>query len=291
MVDSSKWEVIEAGLKCVQGKGLVNSISLKEGEENSAPGETRPALRRGGVVMAFDERGQADSYERRIEVCQRAYDCSCNRSASRPRTLFRSKRPHRRTGMEEHANYAVDFIRATKWIKENLPRAIVSAAGSAHVSFRSAGKQRRPRSDAQRVPSITADQSRARHGHRQCGMLEVYEEVPKELLETREDVCSNRSRKRPNGLINLFAETLKKKDKVAAAEDEWRKRHRRGTPQPCAGQRHRRSHRRGHEEAREKIRPPAPGHRRPAHGGMNVVGDLFGSGKCFCRRSSIPRAS
>ncbi len=136
MVDSSKWEVIEAGLKCLQGKGIVNSISLKEGEDKFLH-QARLVRRYGAavVVMAFDERGQADTFERRIAVCQRAYDLLVAKAGFPPQDIiFDPNVLTVGTGMEEHANYAVDFIRATKWIKENLPLAKVSG-GISNVSF------------------------------------------------------------------------------------------------------------------------------------------------------------
>ena len=167
MVDSSKWEVIEAGLKCLQGKGIVNSISLKEGEEKFL--HQAKLVRRYGaavVVMAFDERGQADSFERRIAVCQRAYDLLLQKVGFPPQDIiFDPNVLTVGTGMEEHANYAVDFIRATKWIKENLPLAKVSG-GISNVSFSLPRQQRRARGDAQRI-SLSCHPGRSRHGHRQ----------------------------------------------------------------------------------------------------------------------------
>ena len=136
MVDSSKWDVIEAGLKCLQGKGIVNSISLKEGEEKFLL-QAKLVRRYGAavVVMAFDERGQADSFERKAEVCQRAYNLLVNTVGFPPQDIiFDPNVLTVGTGMEEHANYAVDFIRATRWIKENLPFAKVSG-GVSNISF------------------------------------------------------------------------------------------------------------------------------------------------------------
>jgi 5-methyltetrahydrofolate--homocysteine methyltransferase len=144
MIDSSKWSVIEAGLKCVQGKGVVNSISLKEGEAKFL--EQAKLVRRYGaavIVMAFDERGQADSFERRIEVCRRAYDLLTQKVGFPPQDItFDPNILTVATGIEEHNNYAVDFIRATKWIKENLPHAKVSG-GISNISFSFRGNNAR----------------------------------------------------------------------------------------------------------------------------------------------------
>ncbi len=166
MIDSSKWEVIEAGLKCLQGKGIVNSISLKEGEEKFL--HQAKLVRRYGaavVVMAFDERGQADTFERRIAVCKRAYDLLTQKVGFPPQDIiFDPNVLTVGTGMEEHANYAVDFIRATKWIKENLPGQSQRRHQQRFVFV--SRQQRCARSHAQRV-SVSRDSCRPRHGHRQ----------------------------------------------------------------------------------------------------------------------------
>src|SRR5437868_4496585 len=222
MVDSSKWEVIEAGLKCLQGKGIVNSISLKEGEEKFL--QQARLLRRYGaavVVMAFDERGQADNYERRIEVCRRAYDLLVQKVGFPPQDIiFDPNVLTVGTGMEEHANYAVDFIRATQWIKENLPLAKVSG-GISNVSFSFRGNNpvREAMHSAFLYHAIGAGLDM---GIVNAGMLEVYEEIPKNLLELVEDVLLNR---RPDATERLvrFAESVKKKDKAEVVEDQWRK--------------------------------------------------------------------
>ena len=222
MVDSSKWEVIEAGLKCLQGKGIVNSISLKEGEEKFL--HQAKLVRRYGaavVVMAFDERGQADSFERRTEVCQRAYDLLVQKVGFPPQDIiFDPNVLTVGTGMEEHANYAVDFIRATKWIKENLPQAKVSG-GISNVSFSFRGNNavREAMHSAFLYHAIKAGLDM---GIVNAGMLAVYEEVPKDLLELVEDVLLNR---RPDATERLikFAESVKQKGKAEVVEDEWRK--------------------------------------------------------------------
>ena len=280
MVDSSKWEVIEAGLKGLQGKGIVNSISLKEGEEKFL--HQAKLVRRYGaavVVMAFDERGQADSFERRIAVCQRAYDLLVQEVGFPPEDIiFDPNVLTVGTGMEEHANYAVDFIRATKWIKENLPLAKVSG-GISNISFSFRGNNavREAMHSAFLYHAIRAGLDM---GIVNAGMLAVYEEVPKDLLELVEDVLLNR---RPDATERLikFAESVKQKGKVEVVEDEWRK----GTVEE------RLSHAlvkgivdfidADIEEARQKYGKPLLVIEGPLMAGMSVVGDLFGSGKMF----------
>ena len=280
MVDSSKWEVIEAGLKCLQGKGIVNSISLKEGEEKFL--HQAKLVRRHGaavVVMAFDERGQADTFERRVAVCQRAYDLLTRTVGFPPQDIiFDPNVLTVGTGMEEHANYAVDFIRATKWIKENLPLARVSG-GISNVSFSFRGNNvvREAMHSAFLYHAIQAGLDM---GIVNSGMLAVYEEVPKDLLELVEDVLLNR---RPDATERLirFAESVKQKGAVAVIADEWRK----GTVEE------RLSHalvkgivdfiEQDIEEARQKYGKPLLVIEGPLMAGMNVVGDLFGAGKMF----------
>jgi 5-methyltetrahydrofolate--homocysteine methyltransferase len=280
MVDSSKWEVIEAGLKCLQGKSIVNSISLKEGEEKFL--YQAKLVRRYGaavVVMAFDERGQADSFERRTKVCKRAYDLLVGKVGFPPQDIiFDPNVLTVGTGMEEHANYAVDFIRATKWIKENLPHAKVSG-GISNISFSFRGNNavREAMHSAFLYHAIKAGLDM---GIVNAGMLAVYEEVPKELLELVEDVLLNR---RPDATERLikFAESVKQRGKAEVVEDEWR----RGTVEE------RLSHAlvkgivdfidADIEEARQKYAKPLLVIEGPLMAGMNVVGDLFGSGKMF----------
>ena len=280
MVDSSKWEVLEAGLKCLQGKGIVNSISLKEGEEKFL--QQAKLVRRYGaavVVMAFDERGQADSFERRIEVCKRAYDLLVQKVGFPPQDIiFDPNVLTVGTGMEEHANYAVDFIRATRWIKENLPLAKVSG-GISNVSFSFRGNN--PVREAMHSAFLFhAIKAGLDMGIVNAGMLAVYEEVPKDLLELVEDVLLNR---RPDATERLikFADSVKKKDKAEVVEDEWRK----------STVEERLSHalvkgivdfiEQDAEEARQKYGRPLAVIEGPLMAGMNVVGDLFGAGKMF----------
>ena len=282
MVDSSKWEVIEAGLKCLQGKGIVNSISLKEGEEKFL--HQAKLIRRYGaavVVMAFDERGQADTFEHRVAVCQRAYDLLTRTAGFPPQDIiFDPNVLTVGTGMEEHANYAVDFIRATKWIKENLPLARVSG-GISNVSFSFRGNKvvREAMHSAFLYHAIRAGLDM---GIVNPGMLAVYEEVSKDLLELVEDVLLNRRLDATERLVK-FAESVKQKGEVEAVAGEWRK----GTVEE------RLSHAlvkgivdfidRDIEEARQKYpdKSGLPVIEGPLMAGMNVVGDLFGAGKMF----------
>ncbi len=280
MIDSSKWTVIEAGLKCVQGKGVVNSISLKEGEEKFK--QQARLIRRYGaavVVMAFDERGQADNFERRIEVCERSYRILTREIGFPPQDIiFDPNVLTVATGIEEHNNYAVDFIRATRWIKERLPLARVSG-GISNVSFSFRGNNvvREAMHSAFLYHAIKAGLDM---GIVNAGMLGVYEEVPKELLELVEDVLLNR---RPDATERLvkFADSVKRQDKTETVEDEWRQ----GSVEE------RLSHAlvkgivdyidQDTEEARLKYGRPLSVIEGPLMAGMNVVGDLFGSGKMF----------
>ena len=283
MIDSSKWSVIEAGLKCVQGKGIVNSISLKEGEEKFL--EQARLVRRYGaavIVMAFDERGQADSYQRRIEICQRCYTLLTQRVGFPPEDIiFDPNILTVGTGIEDHNNYAVDFIEATRWIKANLPRAKVSG-GVSNISFSFRGNNavREAMHSAFLYHAIKAGLDM---GIVNAGMLEVYEEVPKDLLELVEDVLLNR---RPDATERLvsFGEALKKqggKEGVEKVDAEWRK----------ASVEDRLSHAlvkgivdfidADTEEARQKYGRPLAVIEGPLMAGMNVVGDLFGAGKMF----------
>jgi 5-methyltetrahydrofolate--homocysteine methyltransferase len=280
MVDSSKWEVIEAGLKCLQGKAIVNSISLKEGEEKFL--HQAKLVRRYGaavVVMAFDERGQADSFERKIEVCRRAYDLLVQKAGFSPQDIiFDPNVLTVATGMEEHANYAVDFIRATEWIKKNLPRAKVSG-GISNISFSFRGNNvvREAMHSAFLYHGIRAGLDM---GIVNAGQLAVYDEVPKDLLELVEDVLLNR---RPDATERLikFAESVKQKGKSEVVEDEWRK--------DTVEKRIEHALVKGivdfiesdAEEARQKLGKPLLVIEGPLMDGMTVVGDLFGAGKMF----------
>ena len=280
MIDSSKWEVIEAGLKCLQGKGIVNSISLKEGEEKFLA--QAELVRRYGaavIVMAFDERGQADTLERKIEVCARAYKLLTEKVNFPPQDIiFDPNILTVGTGIEEHNDYAVNFIEATRWIKQNLPLAKVSG-GVSNISFSFRGNNpvREAMHSAFLYHAIKAGMDM---GIVNPGMLAVYEEIPKDLLEIVEDVLLNR---RPDATERLvsFAETVKKTDKAAAKDDGWR----------TGAVEERLSHAlvkgitdfidQDVEEARAKYGKPLAVIEGPLMDGMNVVGDLFGSGKMF----------
>ncbi|HEY9431269.1 MAG TPA: methionine synthase [Blastocatellia bacterium] len=280
VVDSSKWSIIDAGLKCVQGKAVVNSISLKEGEERFK--EQARMVRRYGaavIVMAFDERGQADNYERRVEICERAYRILVNEVGFPPQDIiFDPNILTVATGMEEHDNYAVDFIRATRWIKENLPLAKVSG-GVSNISFSFRGNNavREAMHSAFLYHAIKAGMDM---GIVNAGQLAVYDEIPKDLLDLVEDVLLNRRQDATERLIT-FAETIKKQDKAEAKEEEWR----------LASVEERLSHalvkgvadyiEQDIEEARQKYGRPLNVIEGPLMDGMNVVGDLFGSGKMF----------
>ncbi len=269
-----------AGLKCLQGKGVVNSISLKEGEEKFIT-QAKLVRRYGAavVVMAFDERGQADTYERKIEVCARSYEILKEQAGFSPQDIiFDPNILTVATGMEEHNNYAVNFIEATRWIKQNLPLAKVSG-GVSNISFSFRGNNpvREAMHSAFLYHAIKAGMDM---GIVNPGMLAVYEEIPNELLELVEDVLLNR---RPDATERLvsFAETVKEAGKTVAKDDGWRA----GTVED------RLSHAlvkgltdfidRDVEEARQKYGKPLLVIEGPLMDGMNVVGDLFGSGKMF----------
>ncbi|HRG79580.1 MAG TPA: dihydropteroate synthase, partial [Cyclobacteriaceae bacterium] len=222
MIDSSKWEVIEAGLKCLQGKGIVNSISMKAGIEEFK--RQAKLVRRYGaaaVVMAFDELGQADTYQRRIDICKRAYDILVNEVGFPPQDIiFDPNIFPVATGIEEHRNYALDFFKAAKWIRENLPHAHVSG-GVSNVSFSFRGNQK------VREAMHSAFLYHAIHNGMDMGivnptMLEVYDEIPKDLLERVEDVLLNRRDDSTERLLE-FAETVKGSAKKKETDDEWRK--------------------------------------------------------------------
>ncbi|MCI0337159.1 MAG: methionine synthase [Acidobacteria bacterium] len=280
VIDSSKWSVIEAGLKCVQGKAVVNSISLKEGEEKFK--EQARLIRRYGaavIVMAFDEEGQADNFERRIKICERAYRILVDEIGFPPQDIiFDPNILTVATGMDEHNNYAVDFIRATRWIKENLPLAKVSG-GVSNISFSFRGNNivREAMHSAFLYHAIKAGMDM---GIVNAGQLAVYDEIPKDLLKLVEDVLLNRRPDATEALI-AFAESVKQQEKAQVKEEEWRA----GTVEE------RLSHalvrgitdhiEQDVEEARQKYGRPLTVIEGPLMDGMNVVGDLFGSGKMF----------
>jgi 5-methyltetrahydrofolate--homocysteine methyltransferase len=280
MIDSSKWEVIEAGLKCVQGKPVVNSISLKEGEGEFL--RHAKLVRRYGaaaIVMCFDEKGQADTYERRIEVARRAYDLLVDKVGFPPEDIVIDPNVFAiATGIEEHANYAVDFIRATAWIKQHLPHAKISG-GISNVSFSFRGNDP-VREAIHTVFLYHAIRAGLTMGIVNAGQLGVYDELDPDLRERVEDAVLNRRADATERLV-AFAETYKAQDRKSEEELAWRG----GTVEE----------RLAHalvkgitthivedtEEARRKYARPIQVIEGPLMAGMNVVGDLFGAGKMF----------
>lgn len=280
MIDSSKWEIIEAGLKCIQGKGVVNSISLKEGEENFI--RQAKIIKRYGaavIVMAFDEDGQADNYDRRIQICKRAYDILVNVvKFPKDDIIFDPNIFPVATGMEEHNNNALDFFKATKWIRENLPGAHVSG-GVSNVSFSFRGNDK-VREAMHSAFLYHAIQNGMDMGIVNPTMLEVYDNVDKELLEYVEDVLFN---KRPDATERLleYADTVTGEGKKREVDLSWR-----NVPV---------NERLSHalvkglvefidedvEECRHQFARPIEVIEGPLMDGMNIVGDLFGSGKMF----------
>ncbi len=288
MIDSSKWSVIEAGLKCVQGKCIVNSISLKEGEAVfKHHAEIIKRFGAGVVVMAFDERGQADTFERKIEICKRAYDILVHEVGFPPEDIiFDPNVLTVATGIEEHNNYAVDFIRATRWIKENLPGAKVSGGiSNISFSFRGNNKVREAMHSAFLYHAIRAGLDM---GIVNAGQLAVYDDIPKDLLERVEDVLLNR---RPDATERLiaFAQAMKQSEEGSSGSSS-------SDGQSAAGWRALDVDKRLEHalvngiadfieadvlEALARYGSPLAVIEGPLMAGMNVVGDLFGAGKMF----------
>lgn len=281
MIDSSKWEVIEAGLKCIQGKGIVNSISLKNGEAEFLEHARKiKAYGAAVVVMAFDEKGQASTYERRIEICRRAYDLLTQQVHFPPEDIiFDPNILAIGTGMDEHNNYAVDYIRATRWIKENLPYVKVSG-GVSNLSFSFRGNQA-VREAIHSVFLYHAIRAGMDMGIVNPAMLQIYDEIPDDLRTLAEDVVLNR---RKDATERLLAYADRMKNKAASQhvkDDAWRK-------EPV-------DKRLEHalvkgitefidqdvEEARQQYPRALDVIEQPLMKGMNVVGDLFGEGKMF----------
>lgn len=282
MIDSSKWEIIEEGLKCVQGKAIVNSISLKEGEEKFIEQAKRINMYGAAVVvMAFDEKGQADTYERRIEICKKSYDILVDKCNFAPQDIvFDPNIFPVATGIPEHDNYCVDFFAATKWIKENLPGAKVSG-GVSNMSFSFRGNDI-VREAMHSVFLYYAIKDGMDMGIVNAGMLTIYDDIPKDLLEHVEDVVLNRREDAAERLVD-FAESLKGQSIEQKESDKlkWRE----GTLQE------RITHalvkgitefiEEDAEEARQAANKPIEVIEGPLMVGMNVVGDLFGAGKMF----------
>lgn len=280
MVDSSKWEIIEAGLQCIQGKGVVNSISLKEGEANFIA-QAKKIKRYGAavIVMAFDENGQADSYERRVEICKRSYDILVEQVKFPANDIiFDPNIFPVATGMEEHNNNALDFFRATKWIRTNLPGAHVSG-GVSNVSFSFRGNDL-VREAMHSAFLYHAIQNGMDMGIVNPSMLEVYDDVDKELLVYVEDVLLNRRDNATERLLE-FAETVRGEGKKKTVDLSWR--------EQDVNARLTHSLVKGitdfieedTEECRLQFERPIEVIEGPLMDGMNVVGDLFGSGKMF----------
>ena len=280
MLDSSRWEVLEEGLKRVQGKAIVNSLSLKNGEEEFRA--RAHLLRRYGaavVVMAFDEQGQADSLERKIQICSKSYQILTEEVGFPPQDIiFDPNVLTVATGLEEHNNYAVDFIEATRWIRANLPHAHVSG-GISNVSFSFRGNN--PVREAMHAAFLYhAVGAGLDMGIVNAGMLEVYSEIEPELLERVEDVLLNRRADATERLVD-FAGTVKGTVKTKAEEASWR----------LESVEKRLSYALIHgitdhidadsEEAYQKLGRPLHVIEGPLMDGMNVVGDLFGAGKMF----------
>jgi 5-methyltetrahydrofolate--homocysteine methyltransferase len=280
MIDSSKWSVIEAGLKCLQGKSIVNSISLKEGEEKFK--EQARLLRQYGaacVVMAFDEKGQADTVERRVDICRRAYNILTEELEFPAQDIIFDPNIFAvATGIEEHNNYAVDFIEATREIKKVLPHVRISG-GVSNVSFSFRGND--PIREAMHTVFLYhAIKAGMDMGIVNAGMIGVYDEIPKELLEYVEDVILNRRADATERLVK-FTENYKAQGKKIEEDLGWRKEsvekrlgHAlvRGVVEFIAEDM---------EEARQKYPNPLQIIEGPLMDGMNVVGDLFGAGKMF----------
>ncbi|MDP1903823.1 MAG: methionine synthase, partial [Pseudomonadota bacterium] len=280
MIDSSKWSVIEAGLKCIQGKGIVNSISMKEGEAEFLE-RARLARRYGAavIVMAFDEAGQADTYARKVEICARAYKLLTEQVGFPPEDIIFDPNVFAiATGIEEHANYAVDFIEATRWIRTHLAHAHISG-GVSNVSFSFRGNEP-VREAIHTVFLYHAIQAGMDMGIVNAGQLGVYDEIPADLRALVEDVVLNRHPDAADRLVTA-AESVKGKAKDAVEDQAWR-----GEPVEA-----RLTHAlvkgitahiiEDTEEARLKFDHPVKVIEGPLMDGMNVVGDLFGAGKMF----------
>ena len=280
MIDSSKWTIIEAGLKCVQGKGVVNSISLKEGENQFiTQGKLIKQYGAAVIVMAFDENGQADSYERRIEICQRSYNILVNEVGFLPQDIIFDPNVFPvATGMKEHENNAVDFFKATRWIRENLPGAHVSG-GVSNVSFSFRGNNtvREAMHSAFLYHAINEGMDM---GIVNPSMLEVYDEIPKDLLNKVEDVLLNRSANATESLLD-FAQNVKGSAKQEQKTAEWRLNEVEERLEYALIKGITEYIELDVEEIRQKVAKPLEVIEGPLMNGMNTVGDLFGEGKMF----------
>ncbi|MFH0734925.1 MAG: methionine synthase [bacterium] len=280
MIDSSKWEVIEAGLKCIQGKGIVNSISLKEGEDVFI--EHAKKIQKYGaaaIVMAFDENGQADTLDKKKNICARAYKILTEKIGFLPQNIIFDPNIFAvATGIEEHNNYAVDYFNSIKWLKQNFPLSKVSGGVSnVSFSFRGHNQIREAMHSAFLYHAIAAGMDM---GIVNASQLEVYEEIPKDLLKRVEDVLLN---KRPDATERLieFSETMQVKEKSAILVEEWRNK--------SVEERLKHALIKGvveyveadTEEARQKLKSPLLVIEGPLMDAMNIIGELFGAGKMF----------
>ena len=280
MIDSSKWEILEAGLQVVQGKSVVNSISLKEGEEEFV--KHAKAVKRYGaavIVMAFDEQGQADNYERRIQISKRSYDLLVNKVGFPPEDIiFDLNIFPVATGMEEHRRNALDFIQATKWVRQNLPHVSVSG-GVSNVSFSFRGNDR-VREALHSVFLYHAIHAGMNMGIVNPAMLEVYDEIPKELLELVEDVMLDRRADATERLLE-YSERVKSTKKEVVEALEWRDEPLQSRITHALVKGIDRFILEDVEEARNCSKRPLDVIEINLMTGMGVVGDLFGSGKMF----------
>lgn len=281
VIDSSKWSVIEAGLRCIQGKGVVNSISLKEGEEIFIE-QARKVLQYGAavIVMAFDEEGQADSYERRISICRRAYDILTTVVGFKPQDIIFDPNIFAvATGIPEHNRYAYDFIQAVNWIKKELPFTSISG-GVSNISFSFRGNNR-IREAMHAAFLYHAIRAGMDMGIVNAGQLEIYEQIPKDLLERIEDVLFDRHPEATEQLVAMAEEVTQKSDADIKQEEVWR--------QGTVEERLQHALVRGiveyieedTEEARQVYPRPLEIIEGPLMSGMQTVGDLFGAGKMF----------
>jgi 5-methyltetrahydrofolate--homocysteine methyltransferase len=282
MIDSSKWEVIEAGLKCLQGKCVVNSISLKEGEDDFlAKARKIRAYGAAAVVMAFDEKGQADSFERKTEICTRAYNLLVDKVGFPPQDIiFDPNILAIATGIEEHNNYGVDFLNATRWIKNNLPYAKISG-GVSNLSFSFRGNDT-VREAIHSVFLYYAIKEGMDMGIVNAGMLQIYQDIEPELLEHVEDVVLNRRPDATERMI-VLAEKIKNqatgvKEEVA---DEWRSRPLQGRLEYALIKGISEFLEEDLAEALKVYDSAIEIIEKPLMGGMNIVGELFGDGKMF----------
>ncbi|MEM8486768.1 MAG: methionine synthase [Bacteroidota bacterium] len=281
VIDSSKWSVIEAGLQCIQGKGIVNSISLKEGEEAFIE-QARKVKQYGAavIVMAFDEDGQADNFERRIAICRRAYDILVGQVGFKPQDIIFDPNIFAvATGIAEHNKYAYDFIQATTWIKKELPLTSVSG-GVSNISFSFRGNNR-IREAMHAAFLYHAVRAGMDMGIVNAGQLEIYEEIPKDLLEAIEDVLFDRHPEATERLVNMAEEVHQKRGADPTTQLAWR--------QNTVEERLRHALVKGivdfieedTEEARLQYDKPLSIIEGPLMAGMQTVGDLFGAGKMF----------